>query len=137
MNTHIRQLLIRSLDQQLSQEELLELNLALEKNPALRNEQQELIETRKLIENQQFGFQPFFASKVMQKLQKTAKSGKDLLESMYFAFLRISLPTLAVCIVLLLLIWYNEGSFSIETLTGVSDLSFDELLNDMFVYNGY
>ena len=133
----IKDLLARSLDHELDPKEQIELKHALDNTPGLKETQKELLNNRDMLANQQFAFQPFFASKVMQKIQETARSGKEFFSDMYYAFLRISIPALAACIVLFLMIWYNEGNLTVETLTGVSNLSFDELLNEMFVYNEY
>lgn len=129
MNKDIHKLLLRSLDEALGPDEDLLLKEALDSSPELRKEREELIEMRKMLGEQSFRFGPFFAGKVLNKLEPRER---ETLESWFtqmgFAFQRVGLPAVALVVLLLLTTFFVEQSLSLDVITGTSELTVDDFM---------
>lgn len=129
MNKAIHTLLLRSLEEELSPEEKLRLEQALAQSEGLRKEKEELLAMRSILSSQEFRFAPFFAAKVMNRLDaETQKTVESWFTQVSFAYQRIGVPALAVLVFLLLFTFLTEQSMSIDVLTGTSDLTVDDLM---------
>lgn len=126
-------LLLRSLDAPLSPREATILAEALARDPALRAAQEALMAQRAHLRaaGEAATFGPFFAAKVLRRMQETAEAVPDWVTGLVFAFRRVSLPALAVVLLALLLVLSSESSLSWETLTGVEALSAADVWSDM------
>ena len=122
-------LLLRSLDESLSPEEEQQLAEALEKFPDLQKEKTELEEMRRMLQGQELRFSPFFASRLMNRLQSRGQKVRESwLTQMSFAFHRVSIPAFAVAGLLLLTTFLVEQSLSLDVLIGTSELTVDDMM---------
>jgi anti-sigma factor RsiW len=128
-NAHT-QLLLRSFDEALSAEAQAMLDTALAASPELRAEKARLEALREALAGQEYAFRPFFATRLMARLQRERETWAS---SLPFAFRRIALPALALVLLLLLTVVYTEQSLSFEALTGVSTLAVDDPMTQLFV----
>lgn len=75
-----------------------------------------------------FSFQPFFAGRLMMKIQDLKNQTENSLEqALNYVFGRISLAGLAVIVFFLANIFINQETFSLDALMGISDVSTDDL----------
>ena len=123
-------LLIRSFDDELSAQEQARLAGALAASAELRAEKARLEVLRATLGEQAYAFRPFFATRLMARLQRERETWAT---SLPFAFRRIALPALALVVLLLLTVAYTEQSLSLEVLTGVSGLAVDDPLTQLLV----
>lgn len=117
----IEDLFIRSLDQSLSNAEKKLLSNALDTDPIVAMQLQELITIReRLLRKQPASFGPYFAQKVVNKIQQ---AGKEIDRQIIFFFKRYQLAAVGVVIALLALnIMYAE-TYSIPSILGVEETS--------------
>ncbi len=128
MNKEAYELLIRSLDQQLSQEEQHRLDAALRDSVELQQEKERLVKMREALGNLEYQFAPFFAGKVMHKIQQLERGEPRTMNSWGKAFQQIAIPSLAVLLLLIVVTWLTEGSISLEAMTGISQLYQEDVL---------
>lgn len=133
-NKDLYHLLNQSLYSTISDSDEQVLAKALESNPELKAEKVKRIRLHSLISTQNYRFKPFFASRVMSRID-LAQEPVGLLAGINYAFMRISLPTMLAVFVWFLIFWGAEGNMSVDGLLGVSGLSYDELVTDFFVSN--
>ena len=135
MNSHpLYPLLLRSLDAPLSAEEQGRLDQALAEDAELASMKQQLLEMRELMQEPQFQFAPFFAAKVLQKLSPEAIQETGWWQDLVFAFQRVSVPAMALMLILFALFAFSEQSVSMDAITGLSDLSMDDFWTESY-YN--
>ena len=127
----INDLLVRSLDGSLTKEEEGELSEALRHSADLRKEREAFLAIREQLANQEFAFKPFFSSKVLQQLAREQARGFEVL-LWNRAFRRILVPGLAIVLLLLLGTWLSEGSLSLDSITGINQISETDILTDYF-----
>jgi anti-sigma factor RsiW len=125
-------LLLRSLEETLSPAEARQLTQALAESAELRQEETRLQKTRELLKAQDFRFAPFFAAKVLRNLHPDQVRENDRLHDFLFAFRRVSLPALALMLALLVGTYLSEQTLSLDALTGVADLTVDDLVTEVF-----
>ena len=125
-------LLLRSLDETLSPVEARQLAQALAESADLRQEEARLRKVRNLLKAQDFRFAPFFAAKVLRNLHPDQLRENDWLHDFLFAFRRVSLPALALMLALLVGTYLSEQTLTIDALTGVADLTVDDLVTEVF-----
>lgn len=129
MDKDIHRLLLRSLEEELEHEEMLELEEALAQSAALRKQKEELLGMRQILASQEFQFKPFFTAKVLNRLDTEGQKTVDnWFTQLSFAYQRIGVPALAVLVLLLLFTFFTEQSMSIDVITGTSDLTVDDLM---------
>lgn len=125
--SHLQALLLRSFDETLSTEEQLLLDEALQTQPKLVAEQQQIMSLRKYLSKQTFTFEPHFADRVTNQIyQKTTNVSLsiDIILMRYF-------PPLAlagmITIAFLMAQAYKEvGNLSLDTLSGNYEMLYDE-----------
>ncbi len=128
MDKALQNLLNESFDRELTAREQEELRLALENDVSLRKEEQRLRKLRSLFKDSQASFGPFFAHKVMHRLETQSEKAYNL------AFMRIAMPGLIAAIILLLITFIWGNGFSLDALMGVETLQ-PEYLADFLFYN--
>ncbi len=117
----LKELLIRSFDEELSAEEKQKLNKALLRSEALRMEKKEMEDTRNMIAGYSPSFSSDFSTNVLERIEE-ADNG------LYFLFKRFALGAVAAIIMLLISVYYTDGSISGDSLLGLSDLTTDNIL---------
>ena len=122
-------LLLRSLDHPLSPEEKRELDEALAESEALCKERDQLLEMRSSLQEHPYQFEPFFAGKVMHRIEQLEKVVRN---SWILAFRQVALPGIALLVLLCMFTWWKDGSLSWEIFTGVSAFEQEELLTEYF-----
>ena len=131
---HLHNLLLKSLDAELSPEESLKLESALAESEELRTLKEEYLQQKALISNQEFRLRPFLATRVMAGLEKLQET-KEWIPGLSFAFKRLALPVFALILLVLTTAIVVEQQITVDTFLGVSVLSIDELMNDFIVSN--
>lgn len=132
MNKKILELLYRSFDSDLEEEELRLLEEELEKSSELRAEKEQILARREAVsKTASLSFRPFFAERVMNRIQEISQ--KNGLEAYYETFKAIFRRFAIVgAVVMIALIVYNLGagdSLSAEEIFYASDVTLDEILN--------
>jgi len=128
MNKELYQLLLQSLDGSLTPEEQKRLDEGLRNHEALRQEKVVLERIREELGDTKYHFDPFFAGKVMNRIEQMEKGTQSWGNGWIAAFRQVALPGLAVLILLLVVTWLTEGSISLEAMTGISDLYQEDVL---------
>ena len=124
-------LIRRSFDEQLSEEELISLNNALNSSIELKKEKENIIAIRAAASRQSGKrFSPFFADRVMQKIRSQREAINDKIydfgTSLNFAFRRIAIAGAVVITLLLSGTFLSEGTFSIEKALGLQQVSIED-----------
>lgn len=136
MKEYLKQLLIRSFDDKLSQKEQDELQKGFAKFPELGQEKEALSFVRNALQKQSYSFNYGFSEKVMRKIEESQYlSGQNLHD--YFTtqlnklFLRWLMPVGTVAIAILVIaLYFTENSATVN----VSNLSFSDAFT-LSVYN--
>jgi hypothetical protein len=125
MEERILDLLYRSLDEDLGQEERAELDAALAGSADLRRERDELLAMRgKVATSAAESFGPFFAERVMRNIAEEREGqaeGARFFESLQYAFRRVALVAAAVVAFLLIYNMNQGGSVSVAAAFGAED----------------
>lgn len=127
------ELLLRSMDTRLEPEEQLLLEQALAQSESLRTEQEKLRTMRELTGSQTYRFKPFFAGRVMNRLLEQAYGrvmGVPILPSV---FKQIAIPALALVVILLMGVYFMDGSLTIDSVVGTSGLSLSDIEENYWV----
>lgn len=133
-NKQLYDLLNRSFHTEMGEEERSKLDEALRSNEQLKNEQGKIAALQSLLAQQDFRFKPFFAGRLMSKIESLTERN-SISSGLNYAFMRISLPTMLALFVWIFMFWSVEGSLSVDNFLGVANLSYDELVSDYFVSN--
>ncbi len=122
---NLKDLLIRSLDDEaLTQEEQQLLNNALATNENLVLEKQNLEKMRQVLSGYSPRFSQGFSGRILENVFADSAESNNL----YFLFKRFALSGVAAIIILLVSVYLTDGSFSLNALLGLSDLTTDNLL---------
>lgn len=125
----LKKLLLRSYDDELSTTEKEALEKGLLESRELRDEQAAIESLRETLGNFAPEFEAGFSDRVMQKME-TEESG--FTHSVYSVFKRVALSGVAAIIVLLLSIYYTDGSLSLDALYGLYEYAPDEAAVSFF-----
>ena len=132
MNEKIIELLYRSFDDRLNDEEQMQLDDALAASPDLQAEKERVEALRQELEaSKTESFKPFFAERVMNKIDtlKESETGlEQLFESLQYFFRRVAV---AAAVVVVLLVAYNlktSDEISLSAAIGVSETGLEEVL---------
>jgi hypothetical protein len=124
MEKTMKDLLIHSLDNELTPAQQVHLQKALAGSEALRQEQKQLLEMRSLLADLRVRRDLLFPERVMNRLEKRGKQG------FLHDIVSLSPKVAAACIVFMLAttlgIYLREGSLSPEIVIGVEDLELDD-----------
>ncbi len=127
MDKKIYRLLIRSLDDKLSDRKQRRLNNYLSALPELQKEKKISLKIRNFIKEQEYCLFPFFAEKVMNKiiqLKKRQKEYIDFTNLFLFTFKRISFSGFAIFLILLAGFYLSEGSLSFNLFNESFDFTY-------------
>ncbi|MCB0629507.1 MAG: hypothetical protein R2824_11980 [Saprospiraceae bacterium] len=122
MEQEIKNLLLRSLTEELSSEEAALLETALSESRELRAEQQALLQTRAAVRSTIPPADPAFVDRVMLRLEKKRKEIALVVQ----LFPRVAAACVIVLIALGIFLYFEAGSLSTDALVGLQDLSIDE-----------
>lgn len=118
----MKNLLLRSITEPLSEEEQKQLDAALAQSPALQKEQEQLKYTRNLVQDAAPPADPGFSKKVLQRLDK----GRKEVALVVRLFPRVAAACVLVIFALSLFLYFEAGSLSTDVLVGLEDLSIEE-----------
>jgi hypothetical protein len=133
MESKLLRLLNISLHSKLSHKERLLPEQQLEKSEELSTEKVRLEKLRSILTSQKFSFEPYFAVKVMNKINNL-KTEIDLSQGMMFAFKRVAIPMLAAAVVLMLFSIFRGGSFAFDNFMGLDSLQ-PQYLSEFLLFN--
>ena len=125
-------LLISSMNDQLTTEEDKQLQQALKGSSELREEKIKLIKVGELLSSRNYSFSDGFRNRVMQAVNEE-KKGKvisiDFTRSFTSMFNRIAVAGVAVIALLVISLYISHGSLNVNTFTGVEPVSQDNLIS--------
>ena len=129
-------LLLRSLDQPLSEQEKSKLDEALRHSEKLKEDKVFLENLQKSAKPQNPPkFRPFFAERVMQRIQEKAVTVQDLFfESLYAQFKPLVVATAAVVFLIMSYNMLHEKSFSIKELLPTTNITYEEAMDPTLAY---
>jgi len=125
-------LLIRSMNDQLTAEEDKQLQQALKGSSELREEKIKLNKVGKLLSSRNYSFSDGFRNRVMQAVNDEKKSkviSIDFTRSFTSMFYRIAVAGVAVIILLVISLYISHGSLNVNAFTGVDPISEDNLIS--------
>ena len=132
INQEMYDLLIRSMNDQLTVEEDKQLLQALKESSELREEKIKLNKIGKLVSSRNHNFSAGFHNRVMQAVSDE-KKGKvismDFTRSFTTMFNRIAVAGVAVIVLLVISLYISHGSLNVNTFTGVDPISQDNLVS--------
>ncbi len=132
MDERILELLYKSLDWELTPDEMSELESALAASSGLRKELEDVLAVRGLVKAGAAGsFGPFFAERVMRTIRYTRGeevSRARFLESLQYAFRRVVLAAAAIAAFLLIYNFSQGGGVSVAAAFGTQAASIEEIL---------
>lgn len=122
-------LLIRSFDSDLSKNERTELENALQNSLELREEKKRLETVRGMVaRNSARSFKPFFAARVMQRINAATNQQEDFFESLSWMFRRVVLAGALTVILLFASALLTGRASSISTLFGMPQVTIEDTL---------
>lgn len=122
MEQEIKNLLIRSLTEELSSEEADRLQAALSQSEELRLERESLLQTVSSVRAAIPSADPAFVDRVMSNLDKKRKEIALVVQ----LFPRVAAACVLAVIALTLFLYFEAGSLSTEALVGLEGLSVEE-----------
>ena len=125
--TEMLELLLKSRQTQLSPEEANRLQKALDEREDLRIAKENLEMLDQIKGEKDLAFRPFFSGRVMHRINQLNEQNPDFVSSLIFAFKRLALPAFAIMLALVVMTLVNEQSLSLESITGLSEISVDDL----------
>jgi hypothetical protein len=129
MDEKNKSLLYRSFEQELSPEEKENLEQALSRTEELRREKETIIQLRRTIrEGKVDSFRPFFADRVLNRIQAYSKGRND--ESFFDSLFMIFRPVAIAAVILIIMVTvYNittSGQLSLESVLAVPEVTLDD-----------
>lgn len=115
----IREMMLKSLDNQLTQKEQNDLKIALEDSETLRKEMDEYELIRKSLAGSDFSFGKGFSHNLMQKLEKPRLD-------LFGSFKNIAISSAAAIALLLISVYFMDGSVDLDALYGIHGYSVEE-----------
>jgi len=130
MKKEERDLLIKSLDSELSASEEQALQAALNMSEELRNEKESLLEMRDaLISNRGKGFSDGFEHRVMAKIHSQQK--EDFTSSLFRAFKPVAIAAILLILITASFNIWNSEQISLDGIMAINDVSPDEAFNPL------
>ena len=121
---NIKEILLKSFDEELTPQEQKLLDEALQNSEALRQEKLEFEQMRKMLGSQESSFKSGFADRVMERLEEEPATPSKTVE-MFSIFKRVAIVGIAAIIALLITIYYIDGSLTLDAVLGISGYSPD------------
>lgn len=129
MKDPLLDLLYRSFDTELSDEEQRRLDAALGASPELRHEKKQLAQIRELFATEGgSSFKPFFAARVLNRLRTQQERRGDFLDSLRWSFRLVGAVAALVLVILLANNAISGGGFSPGTLLSLPQPTLQEAL---------
>jgi len=122
----IKELLFRSYDGEISASENDLLEKALRSDVVLQQEKNHLDEMRKQLSNYQTDFSTDFSNRVISKIDRFTKQ-----DDFVMLFKAIALSGVAAILLILLTIYFTDGSLGLDALYGLTGYSVNE---ELFTY---
>ncbi|HFA50763.1 MAG TPA: hypothetical protein ENJ95_17280 [Bacteroidetes bacterium] len=119
------ELLVYSLDNELTKEEQRQLNAALLASPELQKEKEEYIKMREIVSDISFSENPHFIEKTMQQWA-AQKSGNNFNNNIVQLFPRVAAAAAILFLFAWSVIYFSGGNIVSDTLLLVGDVSPDE-----------
>ena len=127
MNEEMLNLLIRSFDENLSEVERTRLDKALAGSPELREEKKQLSEMRQMIgETAERKFKPFFAARLMRRIEESQTEQEDFFGSLVWAFRVFAMVGTAAIVLFFALNSKLANDLSIDSILGLPQLSIED-----------
>ena len=120
----LNQLLNRSFDAKLSDDEQQQLDIALSKDPDLQKEKKEIEDIRELLSDYSPAFEEGFAKRVLATTGQYIQNGDYL----FYLFKRFAFGGAAAIVALLVSVYLTDGSLSVDTLLGLSGITSDSVI---------
>ncbi len=120
----IKEILLKSFDAELTPQEQKLLADALQQSKELRKEKQEIEQMRNRLAGQEASFRSGFVDRVMDRLKTEPTASPKTIE-MYSIFKRVAIVGIAAIIALLFVIYYIDGSLTLDAVLGISAYSPD------------
>jgi hypothetical protein len=114
----IKDLLLRSFDEELSAKDSLKLRKALSESEDLRKEKKAIEEMRNILAADTARFNEGFADRVMEKLD--AEESQPVIP-LYTVFKRMAISGVAAIIVFLITIYFMDGALNLDAIQGLAD----------------
>jgi len=131
-------LLLKSLDEPLTDAEQLQLEKALADSEELKNEKEKLLEMRTMLSNQQtaYHFNSSFEERVIAKIRSAKTPPKkasnqtdlDFIAALILSFQRLAVPSFALICVMLIYVYLTADTLSLQAVMGISDVSPEDLM---------
>lgn len=130
-------LLLKSLDEPLTNVEQLQLEKALANSIELQKQKESLLKMRTMLSNQQiaYHFKPSFEGQVMAKIhaektppKKANQTDIDFITALVLSFQRLAVPSFALICVLLFYVYLTADTLSLQAVIGISDMSPEDLM---------
>jgi anti-sigma factor RsiW len=133
MDQKVLDLLYRSFDGQLTPEEKQLLEKTLAQSKALQKEKERIVGLRKTISGSALqSFEPFFAERLMQRIQAERESqsaaGEDFIGSLLWSFRRIALAGAIAVLLLLTSNIVQKGEISLNSMLAIPQLTIEDTL---------
>jgi anti-sigma factor RsiW len=122
MEQAIKNLLLRSMTEELPPEEAAQLEAALSASETLRQEQRALLQTKMALQSALPPADPAFVDRVMIRLDRKRKDIALVVQ----LFPRVAAACAIVLVALTLFLYFEAGSLSADALVGLEDLSIDD-----------
>lgn len=119
---NVKELLMRSFDQELTPQEKEALEKALESSDELRQEKDDIEKMRKLISFSSPSFSDSFIENTMNKV-KNEQDENPHLSQFINIFKRIAISGAAAIVALLISIYFIDGSLAADAIFGIADYS--------------
>lgn len=138
MKEHIKILLIKSFDDNLTQKEQDELQKGFADFPEILQEKKELSLLRNVLKKQTYSFHYGFSDKIMRKIEASRFLPEQNMQD-YFAaqlnalFRRIAPVGIIAIAIIVIALYFTEGSASVKALIGINDISFNDAITLFFL----
>jgi hypothetical protein len=135
----LRKLLLMSFDNNLTYKEQEELKKGCEDFPELVKEKEELSSLMNVLQKRTYSFQQGFSNKIMREIESlsslTTQNPREYFEAQLILLFRWVAPVGTAAIILFLItVYLTQGSISVNTITGIENLSFNDAITLSF-YN--
>jgi hypothetical protein len=135
----LRILLLKSFDNTLSQKEKDELQKGFADFPELVQEKEDISLLRDVLQKRTYSFQQGFSNKILREIESlsssTVQNPREYFETQLILLFRWVVPVGTAAIILFLItVYLTQGSISVNTITGIENLSFSDAITLSF-YN--
>lgn len=135
----LKKLFIKSFDDNLSLKEQEELQKGFGGYSEIEQKKEELSSLIRVLQKRNYSFQPGFSEKIMHKIESVSSlaipNPREYFEAQLNLLFRWVAPVgTAAIIIFLISLYLTQGSISVNTITGIENLSFNDAITLSF-YN--